>query len=89
YGDTLVTLPLGEAFHSRRLLLVSSQVGTVATARRSRWDHRRRLAKALELLDDSCLDRLIDGTSAFHELPEVLPRLVAGRGLCHRIVYPH
>ena len=30
-------LPLGEAFHSRRLALKSSQVGTIAAAQRSRW----------------------------------------------------
>lgn len=44
YGDRAVILPLGEAFHSRRLRLISSQVGAVATAQRPRWDHRRRLA---------------------------------------------
>ena len=30
YGDRAVGLPLGEAFHSRRLRLISSQVGAVA-----------------------------------------------------------
>ena len=35
YGDRAVALPLGEAFHSRRLRLISSQVGAVAPARRA------------------------------------------------------
>jgi NADPH:quinone reductase-like Zn-dependent oxidoreductase len=36
YGDKRVTAPLGEAFHQRRLQLIASQVGAVATARRAR-----------------------------------------------------
>ncbi len=52
HGQHPVTLPLGEAFHSRRLTLRSSQVGHVATAQRARWSHRRRLALALALLRD-------------------------------------
>ncbi|MCE3250852.1 MAG: dehydrogenase [Geminicoccaceae bacterium] len=42
YGDRPVPLALGEAFHSRRLQLVASQVGALAPAQRARWDHRRR-----------------------------------------------
>lgn len=89
YGDALVPLPLGSAFHSRRLTIRSSQVGHVAPAMRPRWDRRRRMAKALELLADPALDVLITGESRFEELPEVLPRLAREpRGtLCHRIVY--
>ena len=89
YGDALVPLPLGSAFHSRRLTLRSSQVGHVAPAMRPRWDRRRRMAKALELLADPALDALITGESRFEELPRVLPQLArAPRGtLCHRIVY--
>lgn len=87
YGDTVVPVPLGEAFHSRRLTLRSSQVGQVAGVQRPRWDHRRRLVKVMELLVDPRLDVLIDGESPFEALPEVLPRLAAGGGLCHRIVY--
>ena len=41
YGDRRVTLPLGEAFHSRRLTIRASQVGTVAPARRGRRTLRR------------------------------------------------
>ncbi len=37
YGDRAVTVPLGQAFHSQRLTLKSSQVGTVADSRRARW----------------------------------------------------
>lgn len=89
FADAPVPLPLGSAFHSRRLAILSSQVGHVATCQRPRWDRRRRMAKALELLADPALDALITGESRFAELPEVLPRLAREpRGvLCHRIVY--
>lgn len=77
YGDTPVTAPLGLDFHSRRLRLVSSQVGQVATSRRPRWSHRRRLEKALSLLADERLDALITDEVAFDDLPAALPRLLA------------
>ncbi|MEK0085214.1 zinc-dependent alcohol dehydrogenase [Benzoatithermus flavus] len=90
YGTAEVALPLGEAFHSRRLTIASSQVGQVAPAMRPRWSHARRLAKALELLCDPALDALLTGEVAFGSLPELMPRLLApgGHALCHRIVYP-
>ncbi|MCX4766292.1 zinc-binding alcohol dehydrogenase [Streptomyces sp. NBC_01275] len=88
YGDRQVSLPLGEAFHSRRLVIRSSQVGTVSPARASRT-YADRLALALELLADPALDALVTGESAFEELPEVMPRLATGEipALCHRIRY--
>lgn len=89
YGDRSVTLPLGEAFHSRRLTLRSSQVGTVSPRARAGRTYADRLALALDLLTDPVFDALITGESAFEDLPDVLPRL-AGRGykgLCHRVLY--
>jgi threonine dehydrogenase-like Zn-dependent dehydrogenase len=77
YGDQFVAAPLGQAFHSRRLRLVSSQVGLVAASRRARWSHSRRIAKALDLLADERLDLLISHEIAFGELPERLPELLA------------
>ncbi len=89
YGDRRPAVPLGEAFHSRRLSLVGSQVGQLPPDRQPRWDHRRRLSLALRLLADPALDALISGASAFERLPEELPGLLAGAGqvLCHRVDY--
>jgi threonine dehydrogenase-like Zn-dependent dehydrogenase len=89
YGDRRVTLPLGEAFHSRRLTVRSSQVGTVSPAARPGRGYAERMALALDLLADPALDALVTGESAFEELPEVMPRLAAGEipALCHRIRY--
>nr|WP_228049671.1 zinc-binding alcohol dehydrogenase [Streptomyces justiciae] len=88
YGDRRIALLLGEGFHSRRLTLRSSQVGTVSPARAGRT-YADRLALALELLADPALDTLITGESRFEELPEVMPRLATGEipALCHRIRY--
>ena len=90
YGSRGVCVPLGEAFHARRLCLRSSQVGAVAAAQRPRWSPRRRLALALELLADPVLDCLINAESPFDDLPAVLARLAEGPGdaICHRIRYP-
>lgn len=90
YGTAQVPLPLGEAFHARRLTLRGSQVGHVPPGRAPRWSRRRRLALALSLLADPRLDALLTGESPFEELPAVLAALAAGPGdtLCHRIRYP-
>ena len=88
YGERAVTVPLGGAFHARRLTLRSSQVGGLPAAQRARWTHRRRLGLALTLLADPALDVLIDGESDFAELPSLLPRLAATPSLCHRLRYP-
>jgi len=73
YGAADVTVPLGGPFHSRRLQIVSSQVGHVPADRRARWSFRRRLATAIALLNDPALDVLItheiDFASAADELP--------------------
>lgn len=77
YGDGTVPAPLGGAFHSRRLSLVSSQVGQVSPSRRPRWSHRRRLAAALDLLADGAIDALITEEVAFADLPSAMPHLLA------------
>ncbi|MFF7200013.1 zinc-binding alcohol dehydrogenase [Streptomyces sp. NPDC008141] len=89
YGDRRVSLPLGEAFHSRRLVVRSSQVGTVSPARGSRRTFADRLAIALDLLADPVFDTFVTGECAFDELPEVLPRLASGDlpAMCLRVLY--
>jgi hypothetical protein len=91
YGRLQPRVPLGAAFHARRLTLKSSQVGTVAPAQSARWTHTRRLALALTLLDDPALDVLITDAAPFDELPQVLQRLAQepSATLCHRIDYEY
>lgn len=90
YGADPVTLPLGEAFHSQRLTLRSSQVSAVAAPVRGHFTAERRLELAFELLTDPALDALVTHERPFDELPDELARLAhAPSGtLCTRIVYP-
>jgi 2-desacetyl-2-hydroxyethyl bacteriochlorophyllide A dehydrogenase len=88
YGDRRVTLPLGEAFHAKRLTLRSSQVGQLPPTRVARWDHRRRLTLALSLLADPALDVLFGNDVPFAQLPSALAAAFAASAQCTRIVYP-
>ncbi len=89
YGDDEVQLSLGGAFHSSRLGIRASQVGTVSPARAGRRTTADRLTLALELLRDPAFDALVTGQSHFCELPDVMARLSAGSlpALCHTITY--
>jgi threonine dehydrogenase-like Zn-dependent dehydrogenase len=89
YGDQAVPAPLGEAFHSRRLVLRSSQVGAVAPARRARRDHRQRLTLALELLADPRFDALLAPPIRFAQLPQAMATLMAGQPdiACQPVAY--
>jgi len=89
YGESEVSLPLGGAFHSRRLSIISSQVGRVAPSHRTRWPYARRLAAAVALLADPRLDALLTAPIRFADLPAALPRILSpGSGiLCQVIDY--
>jgi len=89
YGSKTVPVHLGSAFHSQRLTLRSSQVGSLPPDRRRRWDPARRMALALSLLADARLDVLISGETPFEELPSALPQILGRPGpLCHLVRYP-
>ena len=89
YGDDATTVRLGGSFHSGRLTIRGSQVGTVAPARSARRTTADRLALALDLLRDPAFDALLTGESPFDELPEVMARLSRGElpALCHALTY--
>ena len=82
YGEQATAVHLGGPFHSRRLRLVSSQVGKVSSGRRIRWDYARRLEAALKLLEDPRLDVLVADQVAFADaatrVPEILGPGAAG-----------
>lgn len=90
YGQRPVTIGLGDAFHSQRLHLISTQVGHVSAGRRPRWDYGRRIAAALRLLDDARLDVLTQSGFDFDDAAEKLPAALAGdaAGLAPVIRYP-
>ena len=91
YGDKPVEVGLGGAFHSRRLKLVSSQVGQVSAEpppalglRPPAW--RLRCACSTE----PALDPLVAEEIAFEDAPRELPRILApgAHGLAPVIRYP-
>jgi hypothetical protein len=77
FGEGAIPVPLGGAFHQKRLQIISSQVGSVSPSRRPRWDYARRLRKALSLLDDPALDALITDEVAFSDLPDQIGEILA------------
>jgi 2-desacetyl-2-hydroxyethyl bacteriochlorophyllide A dehydrogenase len=64
YGTRPASLPLGGAFHRRRLALRSTQVSTIPAALTARWDRRRRAEEAWRLARELPLHHL-----ATHEFP--------------------
>jgi threonine dehydrogenase-like Zn-dependent dehydrogenase len=89
YADAEVVLSLNGAFHTQRLAVRASQVGTVSPARSARRTSADRLALALDLLRDPAFDALLTGASSFAQLPGVMAQLADGTlpALCHTITY--
>ena len=83
-------LPLGGAFHSRRLRLISSQVGQIAPSHRPRWTHRPPARRGARPARRRRLDALLAPAVAFEDLPPRLPAILDARNgvLCQPIRYP-
>jgi threonine dehydrogenase-like Zn-dependent dehydrogenase len=90
YGDKPVTIDLGGAFHSRRLQLISSQVGHIAANQRQHWTFARRREAALGFLAAPELDQLVAEEIAFEDAPAAMTAILAdnARGLAPVIRYP-
>ena len=90
YGTAQPRVPLGGAFHSRRLTIRASQVGAVAAARRPRRTASDRLTLAMRMLEDPVFDAFITGHAPFSALPQTM-ELIFSDGtetLCQVIDYP-
>jgi NADPH:quinone reductase-like Zn-dependent oxidoreductase len=88
HGDGATPVPLGGAFHSRRLRIIGSQVGALPPTRRPRWTLRRRLEMALRLLtEDSRLDALITEETSFEMLPDRFHALLETPGVATAVRY--
>jgi 2-desacetyl-2-hydroxyethyl bacteriochlorophyllide A dehydrogenase len=87
YGSEPVALPLGGAFHRRRLTIRSTQVSSIPARLSSAWDRRRRLATARELLPVLPLDALATHTFAFEDASAAFEALDRGEaGLVHAVL---
>jgi hypothetical protein len=88
FGDKPVAIDLGGAFHSQRLTLKASQVGSVAPLRRTAWSRGRRLAEALALCADPRLDVLVAAETPFADLPRRMGTILSDPDtLCRLIRY--
>jgi threonine dehydrogenase-like Zn-dependent dehydrogenase len=67
YGRQQVELPLGGAFHRRRLTIRSSQVSTIPAVLAGRWDVGRRRRVAAALLGELPLDAVATTEFPFGE----------------------
>ena len=70
YGTKPVPLPLGAAFHRRRLTLRSTQVSTLPAALTARWDRRRRAELAWSLTRELPLAVLATHAFPFEQAAE-------------------
>jgi 2-desacetyl-2-hydroxyethyl bacteriochlorophyllide A dehydrogenase len=84
YGSREVALPLGGAFHRRRLTIRSTQVSTIPARLSAGWDRARRLRTASDLLSELPLDALATHTFAFEDAADAYAALDRGEaGLAH------
>ena len=90
FGDRRIELPLGEAFHSRRLTIQCSQVGALPPHMRDSMDFAGRMRVVLDALTGHPeLRVLINSEGSFESLPHTMKRLAEGAPevLCHRVRY--
>ena len=75
YGDKPVEISLGGNFHSRRLQIISSQVGSISPVKRNEISYAERFQMALSKLEHPMLDRLLHPHVRFENLPDQLPQI--------------
>jgi 2-desacetyl-2-hydroxyethyl bacteriochlorophyllide A dehydrogenase len=88
YGTKEVSLPLGQAFHRRRLTIRSTQVSTIPAALSGRWDRARRRQAAVDLLSELPLDAVATHTFPWTGAAEAF-RAISDRpeGLIHAALW--
>lgn len=89
YGNREVSLNLGGKFHSQRLSIISSQVGTIAKQKRSELTFSDRMKAALSLLNDNRLETLLVPAIEFEKLPDHLEDIFSpqSNALCQVVKY--
>jgi 2-desacetyl-2-hydroxyethyl bacteriochlorophyllide A dehydrogenase len=84
YGSREVALPLGGAFHRRRLTIRSTQVSTIPARLSAAWDRSRRLRAARDLLSELPLESLATHSFGFEEAASAYRALDRGEpGVAH------
>jgi 2-desacetyl-2-hydroxyethyl bacteriochlorophyllide A dehydrogenase len=84
YGNKDVRLPLGGAFHRRRLSIRSTQVSSIPSRLTDRWDVARRRRTAMRLMSELPLKLLATHEVAFERAAEAYAALDRGdEGVMH------
>ncbi len=87
FGTKPVTLPLGGAFHRRRLSIRSTQVSTMPARLSGTWTLSRRRQEAVELLAELPLAQLCTHVFAFDRAAEAFQAVDQGEpGLMHAVL---
>jgi len=87
FGTKPVVLPLGGAFHRRRLIIRSTQVSTVPTRLSATWTPSRRRLEAATLLTELPLAELSTHVFAFGDAAEAFRAVDEGvPGLMHAVL---
>jgi threonine dehydrogenase-like Zn-dependent dehydrogenase len=87
FGTKPVVLPLGGAFHRRRLVIRSTQVSTVPARLSGTWPRSRRRREAVELLPELPLAELCTHSFAFSDAAEAFRAVDSGApGLMHAVL---
>jgi threonine dehydrogenase-like Zn-dependent dehydrogenase len=87
FGTKPVTLPLGGAFHRRRLSIRSTQVSTMPARLSGTWTRSRRRQEAVELLTELPLAQLSTHVFAFDRAAEAFQAVDQGKpGLMHAVL---
>jgi hypothetical protein len=75
YGNRAISLHLGATFHQQRKQIISSQVGSIPSARSGRWDFKRRKQVVFELLKNPLYDQLPKEIWAFAQTPILFEKI--------------
>jgi 2-desacetyl-2-hydroxyethyl bacteriochlorophyllide A dehydrogenase len=87
FGTKPVALPLGGAFHRRRLIIRSTQVSTVPARLSGTWSRSRRRRETVELLAGLPLAQLCTDVFAFGDAAEAFRAVDQGKpGLMHAVL---
>ena len=87
FGTKRVVLPLGGAFHRRRLTIRSTQVSTVPARLSGSWTRSRRRQETVDLLSELPLAQLCTHVFAFDHAAEAFRAVDQGiPGLMHAVL---
>jgi hypothetical protein len=87
FGTKPVVLPLGGAFHRRRLTIRSTQVSTVPARLSGTWGRARRRQETVELLPGLPLAELSTHVFDFDDAAEAFQAVDQGKpGLMHAVL---